>query len=288
MNILEIKEALIYNIPTLFYGEKGWGKTQLINQVSRELNYECITLLLADVLPEDLSGIPTINKELQQVDKYLLNTLKKVENNLKNGIQTVLFLDEITQCSPQVMNCLYYLIENRRIGINEYPELRIIGATNYDEESDYLSQMPLPLIDRFYITNWVNDANEINKYINNKYNLDFDYSLFLISEIKNKVNFKKTCNPRSIEKTIKYYKSGLVRKEKLIALSGSVAFVEKLLKNKKNKQTSSINDKMKIVSKMLNEGIRIEGTTLKSNDFDYIIKNSGFQFTEEELEVLKC
>jgi len=287
MNNLEIKEALLFNIPTLFFGEKGWGKTQTINSIAKEEGFDCFTLLLADVLPEDLSGIPAVDKANQLAERYLLKTLKNVENNLISRKKTLLFLDELTQCSPQVMNCLYYLVENRRIGNIEYPDLRIIAATNYDEESEYLSEIPEPLKDRFYITNWLNEIESANNYLQEKYKNDVDFTKFLESSTKEKINFKKTCNPRNLDKTLTYFSKGLVREEKLIKLSGSVAFVKELLLNKKRKQVSKLSENLKTIKNILEKGgIRVENTSVKTKDIDYICKKLCIVLTSEEKELL--
>lgn len=287
MNNLEIKEALLYNIPTLFFGEKGWGKTQTINSVAKEHGYDCYTLLLADVLPEDLSGIPSVDKDNKLAERFLLKTLKDVENNLISNKKTLLFLDEITQCSPQVMNCLYYLVENRRIGGIDYPELRIIGATNYDEESDYLTDIPEPLKDRFYITNWINEVNSSNEFLKEKHNIDIDFTKFFESSTKEKINFKKTCNPRNLDKVLNYFSQGLLREQKLINLCGSIAFVKELLSKQKRKQTSKLSENLKKIKDIFNDGgLRVNNTTIRTTDVNYICDKLNIELSSEELELL--
>lgn len=222
----EILDCLRYNISTLAIGETGFGKTEKFCQIAEEEGYTTHIILLQDILPEDISGIPDISNSSEEegIKRRLLESFKAIENDCKEGKKVALFLDEITQASPFVLNTLYYLVKDKRIGTKYYPELRVFAATNFDEESPYLNELPKPLKERFYIFRWEANTAIASEYLKKKYNLDFSLKIES-SNVGSEFNFQPTLNPRNVERGIQLFfamkENNDIRQEKLMYFLGA-------------------------------------------------------------------
>lgn len=140
-----ITDLLKSNTSAIIYGMSGWGKSQIIEQSAQDLGMKCQILSLAGVAPEDF-GIPTVREGYYE---YL--PPKWAYDYYKSGDNFVLFLDEITQATIQVMHAVYPLVLERRIGGLHLPNMRIIAASNYDHENPHLTTIMKPLLNRFEV-----------------------------------------------------------------------------------------------------------------------------------------
>jgi MoxR-like ATPase len=52
------------------YGEPGIGKSDIFFQIADEQNAEIIDIRLSQMLPEDLTGLPMIDKSTEFTRKY--------------------------------------------------------------------------------------------------------------------------------------------------------------------------------------------------------------------------
>lgn len=164
-----ITDLLKSNTSALIYGMSGWGKSQIVEQASAELGMKCQILSLAGVAPEDF-GIPTVRDGYYE---YL--PPKWAHDYYKSGEDFVLFLDEITQATIQVMHAVYPLVLERRIGGLHLPNMRIIAASNYDHENPHLTTIMKPLLNRFEVEIKIEEdfgqsmVDDFWQYISNKY-----------------------------------------------------------------------------------------------------------------------
>lgn len=240
MNELNIKEALDYNLPTMFFGESGWGKSQIIRKIANEKGYELVEFMLAGCLPEDLNGIPKeVNGRLQML---MMPKLQKVIDLLNENKKVLLFFDEINQAHPQVYNTLYRMVLDKEINGENYPELRIIAAGNFEEESQYLNSLPQPLLNRFYVTKWLNNVSAVDNYLGDKYGLKVSLKSYVKSNVKTLMEFKTVQNPRNIETGLRLIKEGLTRKDKLIDYLGEALYYKMF--DKKDVKTLSKDKKL--------------------------------------------
>jgi len=186
------KHFIDANISVLVYGNSGWGKTQIVKQCAEELNMKCYVLSLAGVAPEDF-GIPSTQKTHYQYlpPKWAYNFHKSQES-------FVLFLDEITQATVQVMHAIYPLVLEKRVGDLHLPNMRIIAASNHEYENQNLTPIMQPLLNRFdVIVDLEKDfgdtlSQNFWKYIKSKYkNLDNVIDVLFDQQI--------TTNPRAYE-----------------------------------------------------------------------------------------
>lgn len=192
-----ITDLLKSNTSTIIYGMSGWGKSQIIEQSSKELDMKCQILSLAGVAPEDF-GIPTVRDGYYE---YL--PPKWAYDFYKTGENFVLFLDEITQATIQVMHAIYPLILEKRIGGLHLPNMRIIAASNYDHENPHLTTIMKPLLNRFEVEIKIEEdfgqsmVDDFWEYIGGKYSEQNT----IINMLRNN---SISTNPRAYESGIRF------------------------------------------------------------------------------------
>lgn len=192
-----ITNLLRSNTTTIIYGMSGWGKSQIVEQAAKELNMDCKILSLAGVAPEDF-GIPAVKEGYYE---YL--PPKWVVDFYESGKDFVLFLDEITQATIQVMHAVYPLVLNKRIGDFCLPKMRVIAASNYDYENPHLTTIMKPLLNRFDVELKIEEdfgqtmVDDFWAYISGKY----QGQISLIEMLKSNVI---ATNPRAYEAGINF------------------------------------------------------------------------------------
>jgi MoxR-like ATPase len=182
-----IKKAIESNLPLLILGKSGWGKTALVEQAGNELGLEVVTLSLALCLPEDIGGIP---KQSGESFSYLLPEWF----HSRLGKDFVLFLDEINQAPPQVLHAIYGLVQKRELHGRVNKGMRVVAAGNLSEENPHLTEIMQPLLNRFYIYDYIHDPKPALEFLNGKYGLN-------LKEIEN--------SPRDTEQGIVAFNAGL-------------------------------------------------------------------------------
>lgn len=182
-----IYEAIKNDLPLLILGKSGWGKTALVEKAGQDLGLEVVTLSLALCLPEDIGGIPQQNGESF---KYLLPEWfhSRVDKDF------ILFLDEINQAPPQVLHAIYGLVQKRELHGVSNKKMRVVAAGNLSEENPHLTDIMQPLLNRFYVYDYIHDPKPAIDYLNNKYGI-------ALKEIAN--------SPRDTEQGIVAYNAGL-------------------------------------------------------------------------------
>lgn len=126
--------------PLLLWGESGVGKTENVEQVARELGIGCTALLLGQMEPGDVLGLPRehVREDGVRVTKHLTPNWWP-----KEGTKGILFLDEINRAHRESRQAIFQLLLGRRIHEHALPEgWIIIGAANpptdaYEVEDTY-------------------------------------------------------------------------------------------------------------------------------------------------------
>lgn len=193
MNFKEIlSEAIDNNTKIILTGYSGWGKSEMIQQVAEEKGLELIDFRLSEVLPEDLVGIPKVKGDYYEYvpPKWLYDVVNNPDKKY------LLFLDEITQGTPEVLNICYKIFDKvTKVGNYTLTNVAVVGATNYQSESNYLSELPTPLKNRACMLELDKDVDRASNYLIQKYNLT--------SEIKPVLDkCVVDSNPRSTEKAL--------------------------------------------------------------------------------------
>lgn len=188
-----LSEAIDNDTKIIITGYSGWGKSEMVTQVAEEKGLELIDFRLSEILPEDLVGIPKVQGDYYEYvpPKWLYEVVQHPEKKY------LLFLDEITQGTPEVLNICYKIFDKvTKVGNYTLTNVAVVGATNFQSESNYLNELPEPLRKRACNLQLSHDVNSAAEYLMNKYNLNG-------TRIKDA--FKeciKESNPRSTEKAL--------------------------------------------------------------------------------------
>lgn len=135
--------------PVFLWGPPGIGKSEVVEDITSELNGFMIDLRLGQMDPTDIRGVPYFNKELGLMDWAPPIDLPTDELAAKYPV-VVLFLDEMNSAAPAVQAAGYQLILNRRVGKYVLPDnVVIVAAGNRESDRGVTYRMPTPLANRF-------------------------------------------------------------------------------------------------------------------------------------------
>jgi hypothetical protein len=160
---LQAKKAILQAFkskrPIFLWGPPGIGKSDVVAEITRELNGHMIDLRMAQMEPTDLRGIPFFNKNNEKMDWAPPIDLPDQELADQHPI-VVLFLDEMNSAAPAVQAAGYQLILNRRVGKYVLPDnVVIVAAGNRESDKGVTYRMPMPLANRFLHVEMRSDFN---------------------------------------------------------------------------------------------------------------------------------
>lgn len=131
-------------------GPPGIGKSEIVAEVAKEENAECIDfrLLLRD--PSDLLGIPYPDLATGTA-KWLAPSELPIEGNTRTGDTGILFFDDMTTAPPLMQATAYQiLIAPHKLGEGKLKEGWVaVGAGNRMGDKALTHAMPKPLANRF-------------------------------------------------------------------------------------------------------------------------------------------
>ena len=135
--------------PIFLWGPPGIGKSELVEDITKELGGIMFDCRLGQMEPTDIRGIPFYNKEIGKMDWAPPIDLPDEETASQYPV-VVLFLDELNSAAPSVQSAAYQLILNRRVGKYRLPEnVVLIAAGNRESDKGVTYRMPTPLANRF-------------------------------------------------------------------------------------------------------------------------------------------
>ena len=135
------------SIPMMIWGPMGVGKSDGMRQVAEELKIKLIDIRLTLLNAVDLRGLPTVDRK-NGLAVWLSSGFLPIAE--RDGAEGILFLDEINLAPMTVMNAGYQLILDRKIGDYTLPPgWSVVAAGNRAEDSNNLTKMPNPLLNRF-------------------------------------------------------------------------------------------------------------------------------------------
>ncbi len=128
--------------PVFLWGPPGVGKSQVVRQVTRDLDLACTDVRAVLLDPVDLRGLPHINGDNR--------AQWATPDFLPQDGRGVLFLDELNAAPPLVQAACYQLVLDRKIGEYTLPETwAVIAAGNRESDRAVTHRMPSALANRF-------------------------------------------------------------------------------------------------------------------------------------------
>lgn len=164
-----VKTNIALKNPVMLWGPPGIGKSSLIHQIAKELNFNVIDLRLAQLEPTDLRGVPMPNRETGRADWFLPafwptaakeSTTREVNKDGEvsvvnveagNGVDGpgIVFLDEIEKAPVSVKNASLQLVLDRMIGSYKLPnDWTIVCAGNREEDGCFSQPLGAALSNR--------------------------------------------------------------------------------------------------------------------------------------------
>ena len=182
----------------MLWGPPGIGKSSIIHQIAQEQSRTVIDLRLSQLEYSDLRGIPFILNGT--VTWSIPSCFPKADDDT-----SIIFLDEINCAHPSILSAAYQLVLDRKIGEYTLPKnVSIVAAGNRIEDNSDLTEMPLPLLNRFAHIDITFDYNSWESFALKTHNsLVIEYLSFNKSELmfKPKDVLKNSFNtPRSWHK----------------------------------------------------------------------------------------
>lgn len=140
--------AIPLNIPTMMWGPPGVGKTELTGQVCDELGKKMIDVRLNIRAPEDMRGLPIVDRANDTV-RWAAPSELPFEGS-DHPDDCVIFLDEINTAPPAMQVVGMQLVHERRCGEHKLkPGVRIIAAGNRQSDRAAANRMGSALANRF-------------------------------------------------------------------------------------------------------------------------------------------
>ena len=132
----------------LVHGAPGLGKSAAIEQAADDLGMNFCSIRAAEMERADIAGclVPQTDKTGKMRSVYALSSLLPTAEN------TLVFIDEILNCAPDLQGSLFELLQERRLAASGYilpANCRIIGAGNDAEDSICSQDLAAPMANRF-------------------------------------------------------------------------------------------------------------------------------------------
>ena len=156
----------------LVFGKSGIGKTATVYEYAEQNGLKVVDYDLAGRLPEEVAGIPAVQ------DNYYKRMLDEdlQEMFAKKGEGFILLFDEVNQGSPDTLNTLYRIThpnpEMRKWAGHDISKCQIVACGNMSDGTDgtvYLTDLPTPLMNRFFVFQLVSSDKETTEYLKKKY-----------------------------------------------------------------------------------------------------------------------
>lgn len=148
-NEKKIKMRLLAKKPFFVLGHAGWGKSQIITGLAKQMGYTINLIFLDKAVKEDLGGIPVPVKSgsISKQEMVMPGWAAEMYENPKT--KYLLFFDEMNQADPQVMNALMPIVQDHKICGIEFENFIVGAAGNYESENEAVNELSGPLKSRF-------------------------------------------------------------------------------------------------------------------------------------------
>ena len=146
----ELRDCLNAGYPAMIWGGPGIGKSEIPEQVAREMGVPLIDFRANLFDPVDVRGIPYI-KQLKETGKRFTSWAVPDVFPIaeRDGERGILCIDDLPIAPPATQNAFLQLLLNRRIGDYKLPDgWQIVCAGNRLTDSAAVYQMPSPVRNR--------------------------------------------------------------------------------------------------------------------------------------------
>lgn len=168
----QFKKGLESKKNMLVFGKSGIGKTATVYEYAEENGLTVVDYDLAGRLPEEVAGIPAVTKDFYR--RTLDQDLE--EMFAKKGEGFILLFDEVNQGSPDTLNTLYRITHPnpamRKWAGHDISKCQIVACGNLSDGTDgtvYLTDLPTPLLNRFFVFQLTTSNKETTAYLKAKY-----------------------------------------------------------------------------------------------------------------------
>jgi hypothetical protein len=152
--VKSIEMSRISKIPVLFISNPGYGKTSTIQQYAEVNGYHVESLIGSRFSPEEILGYQ-VNNGGESLEVLQPEWYGRIMAKEKEGIPSILFLDEISTAPDAVQGSLLQLVFERAIGNGKkLPEdCIVLSAANYKSNLPAMFNIMAPTLNRFDIVN---------------------------------------------------------------------------------------------------------------------------------------
>lgn len=151
--------AMMARVPVIDWGPPGVGKTAQFVSWTKALGWHIETVIASIREPSDFSGLPVQNDN-GSVTFAPPSWAERLVTKTEQGINCVLFLDEISTAPPAVQAALLRVVLDRYVGDLRLPDsVAIVAAANPPEEAANGWELSPPLANRFCHFTWSNSLD---------------------------------------------------------------------------------------------------------------------------------
>lgn len=160
------------SIVPLAWGEPGTGKTRTVEAFARANKRRCISVSLSQHEPSDIGGYPRAERDSEGdgyvefvLPKFLYDckkpskrTVEEAQLGFAEYPKSVLFLDELTTCSPATQGAALRLMTHAKEILGE--DTWVISAANPPGCAANGFALEPPMVNRLYHHDWEVDAKK--------------------------------------------------------------------------------------------------------------------------------
>lgn len=168
----QFKKGLESKRNMMVFGKSGIGKTATVYEFAEENGLKVVDYDLAGRLPEEVSGIPAVTEDFYR--RTLDQDLEEMFEAKGEGY--ILLFDEVNQGSPDTLNTLYRITHPnpamRKWAGHDISKCQIVACGNLADGTDgtvYLTDLPTPLLNRFFVFQLQSSDKETTNYLKAKY-----------------------------------------------------------------------------------------------------------------------
>ena len=169
-----LEMAVDTKVPVMFWGPAGVGKTQIIDQFTKEKNYHFIDFLLVIRDAVDIHGVPvTIENKGKFRTGWAIPEEIPMAGDTKWDDKIVVFLlDELTTASSETQAAALKMVNEHKLDSQPlHPNVRFVAAANPKGTRSHYNELLPPLKNRFKHYNleaqkkpWVDHAIKVGMH----------------------------------------------------------------------------------------------------------------------------